>query len=144
MELHALTQLEGPDRAVGIRRPAYRKQGLRRQVGSRKDEVLGHLRQYGDATAIGDLHRVDRARRNDLADPDRPPGRRAGARGQQKLEAGGTGRRRKERQGETQDRTVTHEIAPADPAIDEPVDQVVLNLASPAAQPVDKPMILGH
>ena len=70
VEFDSLAQLEGPHRAVLVRSPAFCQHRNGGQIGARQHQSFAELRQYRQAAAIGNLDRIDRGGRNDLAEAD--------------------------------------------------------------------------
>ena len=66
MELDALPQLESPNRAVLVGRPAFRQNRLGGEIGARQNKRFRRLRYDRDAAAVRDLDRIQGRRWDDL------------------------------------------------------------------------------
>jgi hypothetical protein len=75
MELHALADLEGPDAAVLVGRPALGEHRAEHEVGARIRQELAGLLQHQQAAGIGHGYGIDGGGGNGRGDPE---GRRRG------------------------------------------------------------------
>ena len=125
-ELDPGLQGEGPDAAIGIRRPGARQHGLQHQVGAVADQELARLHQHQQAADIGRRHRVDRAGRHRGGDADGRAGfaLRAGLRAAEQCEA------------QPDPCGVAQQAAPIEPAGGELVQHMVAQRAGLAPQRV--------
>ena len=150
VELHALADLEAPDAAALARRPALGQPRLRLEVAVRPDQVLAGLAEHAQPALVGDRDRVERAGR--LEDPraDRAAAlRRAGLRRVLLLDllpahAAGGGDQPEQRDRHADDGAAADELAAADVAGPELVDQVVLERGALRADLVQATLPLAH
>ena len=145
VEFHALAQLEGPHRAVVVRLPAFGQRRLQHEVRAVDAEEFGDLLHDEQAAGIGDGDRVDRRGRHAAGDAD---GGAGGARGagerRHAAEAGGRGDAAQKRQRQAEQAAVANEVAAADTAVDETVDQVVFERRAAAPDQVENAVVLAH
>ena len=144
VELDSLAQLEGPDGAVLVGLPALRQHRLQPKVGAGIGQELAGLLQHEEAAAIGHRDRIDGRRRNRGGDPDRRTGRGGSRRGRDDSDAEGAEDRAHQRQGHADHAAVAQKGAAIDKAGGELVDDVILELAAPAADAVDQLVVALH
>lgn len=141
MELDVLAQLEGPDCAIRIWRPAFGRKQSRRQIRPRKDTRLAELRQHGHTASVGDGHRIDRPRRDDQSKADGPARRAGPRRGRRQAIACSPSDAAQNRRRKSQHRAKAREVAAADRAAHQTVDQVVFMLGTAVAETVEQLVI---
>ncbi len=138
VELHALADLEGPDRAVLIGLPALGQDRLQPEIGAGDRQELAGLQQHHQPAIVVDGDGIDGARRQRGSGADGAAGlggaggRRKG-RGPQARDAQRPGQGREQRHAQAQHRAMAQEFAAVDPPRGQFIDEVVLDLAHPAA-----------
>jgi hypothetical protein len=144
MEFHALADLEGPDRAVGIRRPAFGECGPGDEVLAGENQRFGGLAEHRYAARIAELDRLDGGCRHLHAQADGAALGLCARRCRKAAEAHGAGHAAEERQRHAQHRAEADELTAADAARNEPVNQVVFVFGTTLAQGVQQLEVDGH
>ena len=116
VKLHAPPQLEGPDAAVAVVRPAFRQHRPQRQIGLRHAEELGDLKYHLVAAAVIHHHGIDGAMRHRDPGSHHAAGRSRGeCAARAEPEPLGGGESAQQRQTDTEPAGVPQKHAPIDP-----------------------------
>ena len=138
-----MAQLEGPDRAVLVGRPAFGQLRAEHQVRPVPGQELAHLLKQHQTAGVRDADRLDRSRRHLLPDPQGTPGGGTDRPDQPShAERRCDGAQKRERQAEQA--AMAQEFAPADATVDEAVDQMGFERIATTPDGVDKPQIPRH